>query len=131
MEIVLGLLVIVLAGWWWMSRNKPSKSELDTLVASYKVPEPTKTEVPLGTEATVVVPEAVAPAAVIEQVPAVVVEQVPAAKDDRDLNKDGVVDPVEKAIAKNKAKAPAKPRAPRKTSADAKSAKVSTGSKKV
>jgi type IV secretory pathway VirB10-like protein len=69
MEIVLVLLVVAVAAWWWITRDK---KEMSTLVAPYKAETPKAEEVmPVGTEAVMVTPNAVVPAAILEQAPAV------------------------------------------------------------
>jgi hypothetical protein len=68
MEIVLVLLVVAVAAWWWITRDK---KEMSTLVAPYKAETPKAEEVTLGSEAVVVVPNAVVPSAILEQAPAV------------------------------------------------------------
>jgi hypothetical protein len=68
MEIILVLVLAGVAAWWWMTRNK---SEIDTIVAPHKEETLKVEEVTLGSEAVVVVPNAVVPSAILEQAPAV------------------------------------------------------------
>ena len=101
MEIILVLVLAGVAAWWWMTRNK---NEIDTIVAPHKGETLKVEEVTLGSEAVVVVPNAVVPSAILEQAPAV--EQAPkkparktaTTKDNRDIDKDGVVSSEEKAV---------------------------------
>ena len=82
MEIIILVLVAVVAVWWFFFRGKNDRSEP---VAPYKVEQPSapyKVEMP-------------APPAVTSAPEAVV---APATKDNRDLDKDGVVSAEEKAV---------------------------------
>ena len=82
MEIIILVLAAGVAVWWFFLREKKDQSQP---VAPYKVEEPSapyKVEVP-------------APPAVTSAPEAVV---APATKDNRDLNKDGVVSAEEKAV---------------------------------
>ena len=108
MEIVLVLLVVAVAAWWWISRDKPSKGEMETLVAPYKVDTPVEEQKP---ETVIVVPDAVVPAAILEQAPT-----KPARKP---------------AAPKKTATAPAKKAAPAKKPVAAKKAKAAPSLKKV
>jgi hypothetical protein len=113
MEIVLVLVVVGVAAWWWLTRNK---DEINTIVAPHKSETLKVEEVTLGSEAVVVVPNAVVPSAILKQVPAV--EEAPKK-------------PSRKPAAPKKVVAPArKPAAPKKPVA-AKKAKAVPSSKKV
>ena len=73
MEIIILVLAAGAAVWWFFLREKKDQSEVGV---PYKVEVPAPQEVTLGSEAVI----------------------APATKDNRDLNKDGVVSAEEKAV---------------------------------
>jgi hypothetical protein len=113
MEIILVLVLAGVAAWWWMTRNK---NEIDTIVAPHKSETLKVEEVTLGSEAVVVVPNAVVPAAILEQAPAVA--EAPAK-------------PARKPATPKEVVAPAAKTAPAKKPAVAKKTKAVPSSKKV
>ena len=124
MEIIILVLAAGVAVWWFFLRGKKDQSEL----APYKVEEPAapyKVEAP---QPVISVPEAVvAPATKdnrdLDKDGVVSVEEKAVWVEKLDLNKDGMVDASEKKVAKTRAKptkllraeTPAKPRVKKST----------------
>ncbi len=128
MEIIILVLAAGVAVWWFFLRGKKDQSEL----APYKVEEPAapyKVEAPQAAPqpVTPVSPDVVAPATKdnrdLDKDGVVSVEEKAVWVEKLDLNKDGVVDASEKKVAKTRAKptkllraeTPAKPRVKKST----------------